>query len=614
VKRIQFSPATPNAGESVQLNAVIFNKGKQALNGFDVEFYENTNGDSLFSTNERFSLQQFNNSVTPLDSANVIASTTSLTIGSHSFLVRVITSSDEDTLNNFLKTTLVVGVQPQTLVVNEIMYAPSGSEPEWFELFNPSSLVIDLNGWKISNKTVSSKHTITTSSRVLNPQEFVVLTKDTARFNSAHTGISAVIEVSAMPTFMFSNSGDAVVLFDNRNTTIDSVRYFSTWGGTNSHSLERIEATFSSNDSANWGTSEDLLFSTPSFQNSITPLEFDFAITRVFATTITPNTVRLHTIIKNVGRNPVPFIDDISYFYDSNDDSIIQQSEFLYSEGLKGDLNPKDTFHLWYDWENAPSGKKQFIVQVTLPQDMKNKNNIAVGVVTTPFDMDAIIINEILYEPRSGSSEYIELFNRSNDTIDLFDWKISDKRNVSGEANEFTLSKYSFTLNPGEFVTIAADSSIFISFSSLIDTSNRIIILNKNLSLNNDEDDIVLWDLTGRMIDSVRYSSDWHNPLLNDVSGHSLERINPNHESTDERNWSTSASPNGGTPGKTNSIFTTVVPIEGSLAVSPNPFSPDADGFEDHTVISYQVPSATSVELIFWSTVLQISGASVLLK
>ncbi len=595
LQRVSFSPINPQAGDSVEIRAVVVNKGKQPLNGFTVEFYEDVNGDSLFSPSELFSGEQAHEIISPKDSSVDIEILTSLTVGTHSFLIRVTMWSDEDTINNSIKTRLGVGVQPRSVVINEIMYAPSGSEPEWIELYNQSNLMIDLNGWKISNKTLSSRHTIATSSRMLNPQEYIVLTKDTARFISVHPATLNVIEISAMPTFMFSNNGDAVVLYDNRGTTIDSVRYFSTWGGTSSYSLERIEATLSSNDSINWGSSEDSLFSTPAFQNSITPLDYDFAITRVFATTITPTTVRLNSIIKNVGRNTVTFLDEISYFYDSNGDSIIQQSEFLYSESLKGELNSKDTFHLWYDWADAPSGEKQFIVRITLPLDMKIKNNIAFGNVTTPFDLNSIIINEIMYEPRSGSSEYIELFNSSNDTIDLFDWKISDKRNASGEANEFALSKSSFILNPGEFVTIATDSSIFTSFPQLIDTSNRVIIPNKNLSLNNDEDDIILWDLTGRMIDSVRYTSDWHNALLDNVSGRSLERINPNHASIDQRNWSTSANPLGGTPGRTNSIFTAVVPTDGSLTVSPNPFSPDGDGFEDFAVISYQVPTTTSL-------------------
>jgi len=37
-----------------------------------------------------------------------------------------------------------------------------------------------------------------------------------------------------------------------------------------------------------------------------------------------------------------------------------------------------------------------------------------------------------------------------------------------------------------------------------------------------------------------------------------------------------------------------VLPTEASLDVSPNPFSPDADGFEDFTVIQYKFPVETA--------------------
>src|SRR4051812_5051702 len=34
-------------------------------------------------------------------------------------------------------------------IVNEIMYAPASSEPEWVELYNPTSAAIDLSGWSM---------------------------------------------------------------------------------------------------------------------------------------------------------------------------------------------------------------------------------------------------------------------------------------------------------------------------------------------------------------------------------------------------------------------------------------------------------------------------------
>jgi len=115
------------------------------------------------------------------------------------------------------------------------------------------------------------------------------------------------------------------------------------------------------------------------------------------------------------------------------------------------------------------------------------------------------------------------------------------------------------------------------------------------LVFNNDGDIIVLKDLVGQTIDSVAYLPSWHHPNVVDTRGRSLERINPNIDSNDPRNWSTCTNILGGTPGKANSIITTSK-ISGSvISISPNPFSPDGDGFEDFCIIRYNFPMMTSV-------------------
>ena len=67
------------------------------------------------------------------------------------------------------------------------MYAPTGDEPEWVELFNNTSDSLDLMNWKISDNNFGTKILVTTESKILSPQSYVVLAKDTVLFNTIHT-------------------------------------------------------------------------------------------------------------------------------------------------------------------------------------------------------------------------------------------------------------------------------------------------------------------------------------------------------------------------------------------------------------------------------------------
>ena len=208
------------------------------------------------------------------------------------------------------------------------------------------------------------------------------------------------------------------------------------------------------------------------------------------------------------------------------------------------------------------------------------------------YPAGSIVINEIMYEPLKGFAEYVEIYNSSNDTINLAGWKITE-----GGGKSFSLTSRSFYLNPKEFFLISSDSSIFNLFPYLKESEfvNKVRITNtSDLSLSNSGDVVVLRDLFGNTIDSVAYSPKWHNPELDDSKGRSLERINPLLSANDSRNWSTSVNKLGGTPLLSNSISITKLPTQSKIDISPNPFSPDNDGFEDFTIIAYQLPVETA--------------------
>jgi hypothetical protein len=235
---------------------------------------------------------------------------------------------------------------------------------------------------------------------------------------------------------------------------------------------------------------------------------------------------------------------------------------------------------------------------IAYSRDSNPFNDTASIIVTARANPKAIVVNEIMFEPLQGQNEWIEFYHRGSAPIDIARWKFSDRPTASG-TNSFLITNNSTVIQPGDFVIVAADSTIFNQFSYLASPSQstHLFILNRvsGFGLNNDGDDVVLRDPLGRTIDSVSYSASWHHPDISDTKGRSLERINPDLESNDHRNWSTSPNAAGGTPGRPNGIYTTVLPTSASVSAHPNPFSPDGDGFEDFCVISYNLPLTTAI-------------------
>jgi hypothetical protein len=362
--------------------------------------------------------------------------------------------------------------------------------------------------------------------------------------------------------------------------------------------LERIEASVTSFDSANWGNSADFTGATPGKQNYLTPLEHDLKAVRLYSNfTLPGDPASIYIVINNTGKNSASNL-IIKLFHDVNNDTIPQESELITSTTYTDSLARKDFVAVNLIWTNPGHGSKQLIAVVEYQEDMRTIDNTIVGLIKISFPTQSLIVNEIMYDPLSGKSEYVEMYNRDSFPIAIRDWKIHNTPDSNGNVNEYKMSNTNIVINPGEFCVLAADSTILQQFNYLTYTTGgfHLYIFNKSsLSLNNDGDNVGLEDLTGTVIDSIMFSPNLHNPEIADVNGRSLERINPNMPGNDSRNWSTSANPAGGTPGKQNSIFIINLPVTASLSFFPNPFSPDGDGFEDHTIISYNLPTTTSI-------------------
>jgi hypothetical protein len=287
----------------------------------------------------------------------------------------------------------------------------------------------------------------------------------------------------------------------------------------------------------------------------------------------------------------------VHFFQDLNSDGRAEpHEEFTSAKGTN--LLPYDSTLVTAASTKLISGDNRFVSVVSWSSDTNPWNDTASVSVLVGAEPRAIVTNEIMFDPVLGQNEWVEFYHRGQGPIDIARWRFSDRPTLSG-LNSFVIAPSSTIIRPRDFIVVAADSSLLAQFPYMATPPATVhcFILNRSsgFGLNNDGDEIVLRDATGQAVDSVSYFSSWHHPDVDVTKGRSLERISPEIASDDRRNWSTSPSSRGGTPGQPNGIFTTSLPATASLSISPNPFSPDGDGFEDFCIVRYNLPLTTSL-------------------
>ncbi|HEY6952123.1 MAG TPA: lamin tail domain-containing protein [Bacteroidota bacterium] len=587
------SPQPATLQDSLVLKATVKNLGIFEAAGYSIKYFCDFNSNGIPEDNEAFA-EVTGPSIPPSDSATIIARHTRIKAGDYRFCAVVICPGDERSVNDTAWTSLTVGYPKGSLLVNEVMYAPVGDEPEWIELLNCSGDTVNLKNWRISDGNVSTKTVVTTSNLFIAPAEYCIVAKD-ANFASIHPDVSCSVLVAGFSA-LNNTTPDNVIIYDARLISMDSIYYTPAWGGQDGTSLERVDIDQNSLDPKNWGTSQNPEGSTPGKPNSIVRLAYDLSAGRLYETRAESENGLIPVInfvVHNNGKVGVSSY-TVSFYLDSNHDNTGDMDELITTTDPAAPLRPGDSAQYAYVWQSVPSGESTILAVIGYSNDLRTNNNATSMMIQTRYTQRSLVVNEIMFDPLSNQNEWIELVNRSGAVVDVKNWKFRDRPTASGSVNAFTIVRQPVFVRPGDFIVVAADSTILRLHPDLVNPPPgcHCIILNESggFSLGNDGDDIVLEDLTGFVIDSVSYATRWHRPDVTDTKGRSLERINPDLDSNSPSNWTTSVVAAGGTPGSVNSTRTVAPTSAASFAFSPNPFSPDGDGFEDFCLIQYNLP------------------------
>jgi hypothetical protein len=455
------------------------------------------------------------------------------------------------------------------VVITEIMADPNPvvglPDVEYLELYNNTDQTISLENWTISDGTT----TLTLPNQAFLPHTYLLLYQPAAGVNFA---ISNTIEG---PIPSLNNAGDNIVLKDDSGFVIDSVAYTVGWynnitKATGGWSLELKNLNSPCHDAGNWSASENAAGGTPGYENSINdtlPNAIQPKIIEVFI----ENDSSIHFVFDKIisdgmtAINPsIPYVQTIV-----STELIITLLE----------VDPAETY------EVAISGYKD-----CWGNEM-DRYNYAFALPEMVGNGD-IIINEILFNPITGGSDYVELVNISNKVLALNDIQIANIENGTVD-NSVPLSSKQILWFPGAYLLLSEDSLSIIETFPSYEPGH---FLNVDLpSYNNDSGTVILLSVNGELLDHFSYSEELHFQLIDDLNGKALERLSFSQPTQSEANWHTaSQNVDWGTPGYLNSQTSNPV-FDLEVQLSQAIFSPDNDGYQDVLELTYQFDNPDNV-------------------
>ncbi len=227
-------------------------------------------------------------------------------------------------------------------------------------------------------------------------------------------------------------------------------------------------------------------------------------------------------------------------------------------------------------------------------------NNVLLNSISDfgiPFLADSldIVINEIMYAPKTGGSDYVELYNRSDKIFDLKDYALANVGYTSGLVMDTVpISDVSRLFLPGEYVVLSGVVSNVLD-QYYTPNPTGFVQLPRMPQFYADSGGVAILQ-ANKIIDRFIYSNDLQFPMLNDFHGVSLERINFDRPTQDNTNWHSASEVVGfGTPAYKNSQFISDVHNGNTFYCEPKIFSPNNDGRDDVVNFHYHFDMAGKV-------------------
>ena len=467
------------------------------------------------------------------------------------------------------------------VVITEIMADPTPAvnlpNAEYVEIKNASATAFNLYGWKLAD--ASSVGTINTSF-ILQADSIAILcsTSNVATFSA----FGRTIGLSSFPSL--DNDGDLLCLRSPQGRTIHAVSYSLDWyqnevkkdGG---WSLEMVDPKNPCGGKDNWKASTDASGGTPGKKNSVDGVNNDATA---------PQLIRSYSL------DSITVVLLFDEPLDSLAGTVVSNYSITNNIAIASAAPQAPLFNCVV-LKTATPLLRQTVYTVTVSNLKDCKGNllsinskVKAGYAEEALPTD-LVINEILFNPRPGAYDYVELYNRSNKIVDANKLYIANRNSTGALSSIKKLSEIPFYLFPGDHVVVTEDAAS-LQHEYLVQHPENVLVVSTLPSFPDDKGTVVITNSQGGVVDEVCYSEKWQFALMNNDEGVALERIAPGDSSQKRSNWHSAASTAGfGTPTYKNSQFKQTNAINAAIDISPKVFSPDNDGHDDVATIAYQV-------------------------
>lgn len=452
---------------------------------------------------------------------------------------------------------------PYDIVIHEIMADPTPARAlppcEYVELYNRTREFFRLADLTIADESGQ----VFLPDSLLHPGEYVILTDDDC--GGALEPFGRVIPVEDLPNF--NNDGDHVQLVDLAGRIIHDVDYDRNWyrpsdrsqGG---WSLEMIHPDEVCKDASNWRAADRDRCGTPGGPNSVTPEDPE------------PPSLSLEQALA-VEEDVLEL--DFDRRVDLSDKRHIQISPHLEISQTRLDGDKVDIY-----FAKALREGQRYEMVIDEVEDCQGI--IHRGPFHSDFylprkaDSGEVVINEVLFDPLSGGTDFVEIRNISQEYL-----KVSGPcLEVSHEDDtRFACWQGDVILPPDGHLAFTEDTATLRDHYTC---GHLMLFDHPGLPTEGSAVELFYHSFGfRRRLDRIKYREDWHSPVLEETEGVSLEKMRPRDSGTDRNNWHSASSVQGyATPGSRNSVdMATEVGGEDLMELPWDVFSPDGDGFRD---------------------------------